>query len=161
ALHRLAVSPRGDAVVFELTRHTAQPLVPPYPLPLPDGFYFVRADGTGLRRLGPPSKVADYLIFPIYTSFRISTDVLVDLHVSPDGRRVAYTDLGPGTNGAAAPQVFVMRLDGTTAATQVTRENGSAVPPFFRPATRAGAFLDARTLAYSTFDPATGEAVFT
>ena len=164
AIHRLAVSPRGDAVVFEMTRRTAVPLLPPVSLPLPEGLYYVRADGTGLRRLGDASRVADYAIVEVDTSFRVFTDVLVDLYFSPDGRRIAYTDLGPGADGVDAPQVFVMHLARTpqvTQVTQVTQRTARGVTPLSRLETRAGAFLDHRTLAYSTFDPASGESVST
>src|SRR5262249_38087470 len=65
---RLGVSPDGSTVVFEVTgefsivsgQHSI--LDPPLHQPLlpqdQEGIFVVRADGTGLRRLGPPSREA-------------------------------------------------------------------------------------------------------
>ena len=91
---RLAVLPDGSGVIFEVTSRW-------FPLPavrrLPEeGFFFVRADGRGLRRLaGSASRVQanDDEFFP----------------VSPDGLSIALTDLGPDREGHDAHQIF--RLD--------------------------------------------------
>ena len=58
AVQAVAVSPDGASVVFDVTDEFSF-----YPVPLPlnlppeqKGLFWVRADGTGLRRLGPPSR---------------------------------------------------------------------------------------------------------
>jgi hypothetical protein len=53
----VTVSPDGESVVFMVTDEFS--VNPPLPLNLPPeqkGLFWVRADGTGLRRLGPPSR---------------------------------------------------------------------------------------------------------
>ena len=89
---RLAVLPNGSGVVFEVTSQWSR-------LPVlrqrPEGFFFVRSNGKGLRYLGPPSGVSARTgdFFP----------------VSPDGRYIALTDFGPDGAGHVAQQIF--RLD--------------------------------------------------
>src|SRR5262249_37482148 len=53
---RLGVSPDGKAVVFEVSSDVA--FIPPRAPAPPErqGFFFVRADGSGLHRLGPASR---------------------------------------------------------------------------------------------------------
>src|SRR5262245_4859415 len=57
ALQRLGVSPDGSGVVFEVNNEFALSVFRAPPLP-PDqqGLFFVRADGSGRRRLGPASR---------------------------------------------------------------------------------------------------------
>jgi len=53
-LQRLGVSPDGSTIVYEV--NDPAPFFPFGPLPPQDnGLFLVRADGTGGRRLGPPS----------------------------------------------------------------------------------------------------------
>jgi hypothetical protein len=65
------------------------------PEPPEEGIFFVRADGSGLRRLGPPSRVPP-------AGFRWAA--------SPDGRAIAFIDLGPDRNGHDGRQVFLLDL---------------------------------------------------
>jgi hypothetical protein len=111
---RLGVSPDGDLVVFEITDDvsvlgaiTDRDLVDPGE----EGIFVVRADGTGLRRLGPASGSA---------SFSFSSDLSIPggstavteaiFSFSPDGGRVSFADLGPGPTGAEATQIFTLDL---------------------------------------------------
>ena len=102
-LQRLGVSPDGSAVVFEVTDdHLAFPVITA--APEEEGIWFVRADGSGLRRLGPASRDPMYRILgdggPI--------GFLLYLPLSPDGRLLVFTDLGPGPSGEDAVQVVTL-----------------------------------------------------
>jgi hypothetical protein len=76
------------------------------------GIFFVRADGTGLRRLGDasrePAQRAGGIpnpstpIVPIYINVFFS--------FSPDGRTIAFTDRGPGPAGEDAAQVVILDI---------------------------------------------------
>src|SRR5262249_60420606 len=71
----------------------------PYPAltpePREEGIFFVRPDGTGLRRIGPPSRVPS-----VIGQFRWAA--------SPDARHIAFMDLGPSKAGYEAPQAFLL-----------------------------------------------------
>jgi hypothetical protein len=90
----MAVLPDGSGVVFDVTRQFSglPALTPELP---EEGIFFVRADGSGLRWLGPPSRVHSIL-----GQFRWAA--------SPDGRTIAFIDLGPSRAGYEAPQVFLL-----------------------------------------------------
>lgn len=106
---RLVVSPDGRAAVFEITDDVA--LIPPTPLPPAlEGIYWVKADGTGLRRLAPASRHPRWVAVPNPESplLGLSPTIHIQARISPDGRFLAYTDLGPGPDGEEAPQVFVL-----------------------------------------------------
>jgi hypothetical protein len=64
AFQRLGVSPDGSTVVFELADDAtlSPPLV--FPPGVETGLYVVRADGRGLRRLGPPSRARFFGLAP-------------------------------------------------------------------------------------------------
>jgi hypothetical protein len=141
----LGVSPDGSLVVFEVTDEirfgVLGPLVFPFnALPAEQkGIFAVAADGTGLRRLGPASRVASY-----WQSFFL---------FSPSGRLVAYTDEGPGPDdavgvaaGSAAVQIFTLDVE-TGDRTQVTR-----LPPGTGPfgGTYQPFFNDEHTITFST-----------
>src|SRR5262249_54910325 len=90
-----AVLPDGSGVVFDVTKQLSD--IPALtPDPPEEGIFFVRADGTGLRSLGPPSRVPSFL-----GQFRWAA--------SPDGRTIAFIDLGPyDAAGHEAPQAFLL-----------------------------------------------------
>ena len=51
----VGVVPDGSGVVFDVTKQFSQTALTPEPPK--EGIFFVRADGSGLRELGPPSRV--------------------------------------------------------------------------------------------------------
>src|SRR5207244_8454848 len=106
---RIGVSPDGSLVVFEVTNGFSslrQAGVEPTPLP-PDseGTYTVRADGTDLHRLGPPSRQSSSprlttLVQRIFYSrcFPLAAEDMAFafdpfFRFSPDGRLIVFTDL--------------------------------------------------------------------
>src|SRR5262249_23999959 len=123
---RLAVNPDGSGVVFEVTNKVAQ-LPGLSPDPLEEGFFFVRADGTGLRRLAPPSRDPQFRLIPDSSAplgFGLLGPFPLSIAFSRDGRTVVYTDIGPGPSGEEAAQVVTLDL-ATGKRTQLT----SLAPP--------------------------------
>ena len=107
ALQRLAVSPDGSRVAFELSDDFSMSIEGALD-PEAEGFFVVDADGGGLQRLGPPSREAAYFVNQgtIFES--------LDFQFSPDGRSLAYVDQGPGPGDVEAPQAFLFDLDAGT-----------------------------------------------
>src|SRR5262245_32226737 len=111
---RLAATPDGSGVVFEVTDAVAQP-VPLFRLPpeVEKGFYFVRSDGTGLRRLGPPSEIP-IIFYALSATARIGFTagglVVPNSGISPDSRTFVFTDWGPGPSGEKAIQVVTLDI---------------------------------------------------
>lgn len=117
---RLGVSPDGSGVVFEKTTRSSIGRFPPL-APDEEGFFFVRADGSGLRRLGPPSRESLTRIeldASLPTGLRLNSDVN-PLSFSADGRTVVFSDRGPGPAGENAAQVVTLDV-ATGARFQVT-----------------------------------------
>jgi len=141
AFQRLGVSPDGLAVVFEMT--TAFSVIPSG-LTVDEGIFFVRRDGTGLRRLAPASHEA---------AFRSSGLEIKSLETllafSPDGATVTYTDVGPGPADEDAVQVFTIDV-ATGVRTQVTRLPRGPIRDANRPSTFSPFFLDDRRIAFFT-----------
>jgi len=133
-LQRLGVSLDGSAVVFEVSSDLALPVVTP--APEQEGIWFVRADGSGLRKLGPASRDPVYRLTGVPP--RGGVYILAYFAFSPDGRLVVYTDLGPGPSGEEAVQVVTLDVV-TGHRTQLTHLPAVAVakgrfaifPPFF------------------------------
>jgi len=110
---RLGVSPNGKHVVFEVTDDFSV-LAPGKLLPpeQPEGIFVVRADGRGLRRVGPPSRDASFgFVTDPPGRYGARTTVWTRLPFSPGGREVVLTDLGPGPGGEEAVQVFTLNID--------------------------------------------------
>src|SRR5262249_28380602 len=110
AFQRTGVSPDGRHVVFEVTDHfsvTRQQLVPPEQ----PGIFIVRADGRGLRRLGPASRDPPfrYAMDPV-SPIGVRVDAWAAFSFSSDGRTVVLTDLGPGPAVEEAVQIFTLDL---------------------------------------------------
>lgn len=123
---RLAVTPDGSGVVFEVSNQFQ--LVGRLPLGEDaQGFFYVRADGRGLRRLAPPSRDPVYRLFPNDSPFGAGVVVRNELSMSPNGRMIAYADLGVGEDGVESPQVFTLDLRRGTRR-QVTRLPRAAAP---------------------------------
>jgi hypothetical protein len=152
AAQRLGVSPDGSAVVFEITDDFS--VFAPNKLVAPDqeGFFFVRSDGRGLRRLGPASRDPDFgfVLDPSQPfGFRVSGPFL-NLAFSPDGHTVAYTDRGPGPTGEDVPQIVTLDV-ATGQRTQLTHLPRATPPdPVFVP-TGFPFFLDDETIVFRTF----------
>jgi hypothetical protein len=123
-LQRLGVSPDGSMVVFEVTdEHSIlAPFLPEGFLPPEEkGIFLVQADGTGLRRLGEASRepCTRFAVDPSTpTGFNANAQCW-RLLFSPDGRTIAFTDMGPDATGQEAAQVFTMDI-ASGARTQIT-----------------------------------------
>ena len=108
--HRLGVTPDGSEVIFEVSDDDVWTLFPRNTMPAEqEGFFVVRADGTGLRRLSAASREPPYenLGFP---GILLTTNPR--LFFSPNGRTFAYTDRGPSRDGDEAVQVFTLDIAG-------------------------------------------------
>lgn len=130
AVQRLGVSPDGSGVVFEVTLQNSLLSALGVPNPLTaeqEGIFYVRADGTGMRRLGDPSREpAHRLIGPPTAPTSVYSDYL--LWFSPNGRSITFIDRGPGPDGEDAPQVFVLDI-ATRTRQQVTHLPDAAPDP--------------------------------
>jgi hypothetical protein len=85
-------------VVFEVTSQWFP--LPALRRPPEEGFFFVRADGRGLRRLGPASRAS---------AEEAAAQGAQDLFpISPDGRTIVLHDLGPDRDGHDVPQLFLL-----------------------------------------------------
>jgi len=153
AVQRLAVSPDASGVVFEVTgQHAIVPLtaLPPEQ----EGIFYVRSDGRGLRRLGPPSREAAFrFVLNQFAPGGFSAFVFPAFDFSPAGRRVAFTDLGPGPSGEDAVQIVTLDI-ATGSRTQLTQLPRRSVPDPTLPDTGFPKFVDDDTVAFDTFtDP--------
>jgi hypothetical protein len=132
AFTRLAVSPDGSAVIFEVTDEFTS-----YKRTLSaeqKGIFVVDADGKNLRRFGPPSRVYGGGNFQ---GFRFS----------PDGRNVIFNDTGPDHAGHEASQVVLLDI-ATGDRGQVTHLSPSPSEPLGR--IFSPRFVDSETIAFGT-----------
>jgi cysteine-rich repeat protein len=149
-LQRLGVSPDGSGVVFEVNSEAPVAFRGP-PLP-PDqqGFFFVRADGSAPpRRLGPASRDPTFRIASGPTGPPTFTWLAPWVGFSPNGRRIAFTDLGPGPGGEEAVQMFVLDLKTDRPAHQVTQLPAASVISLY-PDSCCPQFLDNETVFFRT-----------
>ena len=148
-VQRLGVRPDGSAVVFEVNNDVA---LLPFGLPSPSpqqGFFFARADGSGLRWLAPASAAP---IFDIYPASGGSTaNVFPNLPFSPDGGHVVFTDMGPGPAGETAIQIFTLDVATGGPPRQVTHLPSAASPIPGLPATGFPSFLTGDTIGFYSF----------
>jgi cysteine-rich repeat protein len=158
-LQRLGVSPDGSGVVFEVNDEFSV-AAPSWLSPEQKGMFFVRSDGHGLRRLGPASRDPSFRIGQTFNQRRLWDFWVLSPPIlfSPNGRRVAFTDLGPGPGGVEAVQIFVLDL-ATGERRQVTHlpsgtppQAAPEAPPYFL--TCCPKFVDNETILFQTFvDP--------
>jgi hypothetical protein len=153
AFQAVAVSPDGTAVVFEVTDDFS--LFPPLPLHLPPeqkGIFFVRADGSGLRALGPPSRLPFFALVGAGGFIPLGSFAF-----SPDGRLTTFADTGPDAAGNQAGQVWTLDV-GSGVRQQVT-QLPPAVPPAGFLDTQSvlvPAFIDNQSIGFVTFANADG-----
>jgi hypothetical protein len=112
-LQRLGVSRDGSTIVYEV--NDAAPFFPFGSLPPEaNGIFMVRSDGTGRRRLGPPSGDKSFRVGPAFGKppFQLFAAYGLNPRIafSPDGRRITFTDLGPAPGGQQAVQIAVLDL---------------------------------------------------
>jgi hypothetical protein len=100
AVQRIAISEDGSMVAFELTDDFSL-LGHSFLSADQKGIFVGGADGTGVRRLGPPSQQSSSLLSP--PSFLYFND----LQFSPDGRALVFPDNGPGPDGTESSQVLI------------------------------------------------------
>src|SRR5215470_2600083 len=100
AVQRIAVSRDGLNVAFELTDEFSL-LGHDFLASERRGLFVVRADGSDLRRLGPPSRQSTSVLSPPIFFY------LNDLEFSPDGRTLAFPDKGSGPDGFETSQLVL------------------------------------------------------
>jgi hypothetical protein len=143
--HRLGVSTDGQAIVFEVT-NAFQRLVGPVPrAPEEQGFFHIRADGTGLRRLGPASRDPTYRLFDYRGDPAVTT--MTRVVFSSDDRRVVYTDLAPGPDGVVTEQISTMEI-ASGQQRQVTHLQAGEPPPPGMRIIGSPFFLTPRTVSF-------------
>jgi hypothetical protein len=139
--HRLGVTADGSQVVFEVTDDLAPTVVPANSLSAEqEGIFVVRADGSGLRRLGAASAEPPYGAFAYTWPFLAS---------SPDSRLVTYTDRGPSLDNEDAIQIFTLDL-ASGDARQITRLPPAPEPRWPCGSTGCPVFNDDQTIAFIT-----------
>ncbi|MBZ5559304.1 MAG: hypothetical protein LAO77_18685 [Acidobacteriia bacterium] len=147
AFQGLAVSPDGAAVVFEVSDDFS--VNPPLPLHLPPeqkGIFFVGADGSDLRPLGPPSRLPFFVISSSGANF-----IGPGFAFSPDGRLVTFADTGPDAAGNEAGQVVTLDVY-SRQRRQVTHLPPGVPPADFAhiPGVILPAFIDNQTIGFFT-----------
>jgi len=146
----LVVLPDGSGAVFNVSKQFPPVLPGLTPEPPDEGIFFVRADGSGLQRLGPPSRVQSPA-----GSFRWAA--------SPDGRRIAFVDLGIGDAGDEAQQVWLLDLPAclrdrqSRCRRQLTRQSRKSTRD--DPGVSFPIFVDSRNVGFYT--GSTGGGTFT
>lgn len=154
ALARIGVSPDGSGVVFEVSDVGLQEgigvsVTPTLP-PANQGMFYVRSDGTGLRRLGDPSREPSFGASFISPSLAFLD---VNFGFSPDGRTITFPDLGPGQTGEETTQIVTLDVV-TGKRMQVTHlpplPNDVGDPWCGVPVTSFPFFLDSGSIAFFT-----------
>lgn len=138
-LQDVAVSPSGQGVVFEVTDNFS-PLPEGFLAPEKEGIFFVRADGSGLRRIAKARTVPSFVL-----------DTAVNTRgfaFGPDGRTVVFVDDGPGPEETIAPQVVTVDVGDGTRNTITRLPRGRPAGRF--PSTCCAGFVDAKTITFSS-----------
>jgi len=148
AFQWVAVSRDGSSVVFEVTdEFSVRPALPLNLPPEQKGIFWVRADGTGLRPLGPPSRQR-LVDFPSGGTVDYSSGVA--LSFSWDGRTIAFVDKVPGVDGDETDQVVTVDV-ATGTRTQVTHLPPAVPPAGYSanaPTVFGPRFVDERTINF-------------
>jgi hypothetical protein len=151
-LQRFGLSPDGRTIVLEITDDFALALLgwQGFLDPSQEGIFVLGSDGSGRRRLGPASRIASFE-FQFDTSapqgFLGDFSGGTGFAFSPDGRTVAFTDLGAAPSGEESVQIFVLDLsDGT-------RRQVTHLPPFMAASgvleISGVTFFDAETVGFA------------
>ncbi len=120
AFQRLGRAPDASIVVFEVTDQFS-PLRGFVPRDQ-RGFFVVRADGSGLRRIADASLEASFAAdwnCILVGGSTCQRDEAIWLDFSPDGRLAVITDKGPASTGTLGGQIFTLDLT-TGERTQLT-----------------------------------------
>jgi hypothetical protein len=130
-LQRVGLSPDGRTLLFEVSAHAVNDLLPGPHFAVPEeGIFAVRPDGSHLRRLGHPSRERQYKGpmpgYRFYPGFNIAGGG--PFNFSPDGRFVVFSDRGPGPDGLEAGQLVVMDVR-SGERTQVTELDAATQDP--------------------------------
>jgi hypothetical protein len=155
AIQAVAVSPDGSLVVFEASDDFS--VFPPLPLhlaPEEKGIFVVRADGSGLHRLGAASQEP----FSVLHTPGPVVVALGGIVFSPNGRRLALVDKGPDSAGNDASQIVLLDV-ASGARMQITQLPPAAAPPGYAantPSILGFGFLDDETIAFGTYADADG-----
>jgi len=154
-ISRIDVNRGGSEVVFEVTDDFSflnRQQLPPEQ----EGIYLVRADGSGLRRLGPASRDPPFRVAYEPRLDAVITAPTVDPHLnfSPDGRRIVFTDRGPGPGGEAVQLVTIELASGRR--TQITHLPPVAPPIAWHRDTGFPRFTDNDTVLFGTYADADG-----
>jgi hypothetical protein len=139
----MALLPDGSGVVFEVTTQFSLSANPPTLPPQGEGIFFVRANGSGLRRLGPAGRhPVIYVDNDNPGRFQLTG---ITFPVSPNGRKMGLIDLGPDTAGHEAPQIFLLDLRSgrRRQLTHQSRLRSGSDPGIWLPS-----FLDNRTIGF-------------
>jgi hypothetical protein len=145
-LQRFGITPDGSGIVYELSDEfvlAGGGMLPPEQ----SGIYYVRADGSDLRRLGPASRS------PTHFSHRIEGPLAFD----PAGRTFTYVDRGPDDEGHDGAQVFVQGLAPGESRRQVTRLPAVDFQGQW-PEVWYAHFVDATTILFDRYEQPTLEA---
>jgi len=153
-MQRLGISLDGSMVAFEVTDdHSIWTPLPPEVAvpPEEEGFFVVQADGSGLRRVGDASRepCARLALDPASPLGMNARSDCWRVFFSPDGGKIAFTDLGPDDTGQEATQIFTLDLQ-THKRTQVTHLAPLPPPGPVAPTVEQGSFADADTLWFAT-----------
>jgi hypothetical protein len=111
--------------------------------------YLARTEDGSVVPIGPPSADPSWrlTIAPIPGGLDGTLDYRIPF--SPSGRRIAFTDQGPGQDGTTTVQVIVLDLV-TGRRTQVTRLPSTPSPAFVRP-TGYLSFVDENSVLFFTY----------
>jgi hypothetical protein len=166
-LQRLAIGPDGETIVYEITDAFSLDLLG-WRGVLADeerGFFVIRSDGSGRRRLASPSRAPSFKfsLDPFGADFSGPT-----IAFSPDGRSVVFTDLGTAPSGEESIQIVALDV------TDGTRRQVTHLDPIVPQSPTALeinglSFIDSQHIAFAihsadglrieTVDVASGEAV--